>query len=503
MGATGHSLAHNRRNGTPKGARGALRDQRHWLARFAAEILVLVLLASAVASYQFELGERWFGWRPADPVTNPAAVLPPEGLRLPAARVVPTIAQFGKPARVDPARVAAVVQPLLRKRVLGRHFGVLVTDMATGRPVYRQGATTVTPASTTKVVTSAAALEALGPMVRFRTSVRWSPRTRQLVLTGGGDPFLASSPRLGKAGYPHRADVQTLARQAVRKLRSLKVSRVRLAFDDSYFTGPAVNPAWPATYVPEGVVPPISSLWVDQGADPDGSGFLSDPAAGAAAVFGTALRNSGLKVAQRVTRAVAPAASVDVAEVSSAPLGEIVERTLAVSDNQAAEVLARHVGLAERQEGSFEAGAAAVIDVVRRLGVPVNGDQLYDGSGLSRLNLLSLDSLVGILRLAESPNHPHLRQVFTGLPVAGFTGSLQYRFDKGPDEARGRVRAKTGTLTGVHGLAGVADDVSGGRMAFVVVADGVGRLKDFKAQVLIDRIAGALGACTCRVGSSP
>ena len=78
-----------------------------------------------------------------------------------------------------------------------------------------------------------------------------------------------------------------------------------------------------------------------------------------------------------------------MASVSSAPLGEIVERTLAVSDNQAAEVLARHVGLAERQEGSFEAGAAAVLEVLRRLGVPVAGDRLYDGSGLSRQDVLA------------------------------------------------------------------------------------------------------------------
>ncbi len=477
-------------------------EKRHWLVRFFAEILVVVLLAVAVASYQFDLGERWFGWTPADPRTNPSAVLPPEGLRLPAAAVAPAVAKRRAAAAVDPARVAAVVQPLLRRRVLGKHYGVLVTDLTTGRAVYRQGATTVTPASTTKLVTGTAALEALGPMARFRTSVRWVSSTRQLVLVGGGDPFLVSSPRLGRSSYPLRADLQTLARSTVRKLRSLKVRRVQLAYDDSHFTGPSVNPAWPTSYISEAVVPPISALWVNQGQSPTGSGFLSDPAAGAAQVFATALRSAGLTVGPRVTHETAPPEAVDVAAVSSAPLGEIVERTLAVSDNQAAEVLARHVGLAERQEGSFQAGTAAVLDVVRRLGVPVDGDQLYDGSGLSRQNVLSLDSLAGVLRLAESPDHPALRQVFTGLPVAGFTGSLQFRFDKGPGEARGRVRAKTGTLTGVHGLAGVADDLSGGRMAFVVVADQVGPLMDFKAQVLIDRIAAALGACTCGVGSS-
>jgi D-alanyl-D-alanine carboxypeptidase/D-alanyl-D-alanine-endopeptidase (penicillin-binding protein 4) len=281
------------------------------------------------------------------------------------------------------------------------------------------------------------------------------------------------------------------------------VRRVRLAYDDSYFTGPAINPAWPASYVPDGVVPPISSLWVDQGQDPDGFGYVSDPAARAAQVFRAALQRGGLKVRPQVSRSTAPPEAADVASVSSAPLGEIVERTLEVSDNQAAEVLARHVGLAERQVGSFEAGTAAILEVLERLGVPVAGAQLYDGSGLSRLNRLSTDTLVGALRLAESSTQPGLRQVLTGLPVSGFTGSLQYRFDKGPAEARGRVRAKTGTLTGVHGLAGVVDDVSRGRMAFVVVADRVRPRKELAAQTLVDRIAGALGACRCGVGSSP
>jgi D-alanyl-D-alanine carboxypeptidase/D-alanyl-D-alanine-endopeptidase (penicillin-binding protein 4) len=192
-----------------------------------------------------------------------------------------------------------------------------------------------------------------------------------------------------------------------------------------------------------------------------------------------------------------------VASVASAPLGEIVERTLAISDNQAAEVLARHVGLAERQEGSFEAGSAAVLEVLDRLGVRVDGSRLYDGSGLSRRNRLGVGTLADVVRLSESPDHPALRQVFTGLPVAGFTGSLAYRFDAGPEEARGRVRAKTGTLTGVHGLAGVADTVSGARMAFVVVADRVPPPKSLEARLRVDRIAAALGACTCGVGSSP
>jgi D-alanyl-D-alanine carboxypeptidase/D-alanyl-D-alanine-endopeptidase (penicillin-binding protein 4) len=471
--------------------------------RFLAETVVLVLLAVALVSYQFDLGERWFGWGGADPRTDPSAVLPPEGLELPAAGAAAVVAKPGQAAAVDPSQVADAVRPLVRRKALGPHYAVLVTDLRTGRPVYRQGADTVIPASTTKLLTAAAALEALGPMVRLRTTVQWVPERRQLVLVGGGDPYLSSTPREARAGYARRADVSTLARLAVRKLRSMDVSRVRLAYDDSYFSGPAVNPAWPDTYIPEDVVPPITSLWVDQGRDPDGTGYLEDPSAGAAEAFRTALRRQGLQVGPRVTRATAPPEAPDVASVASAPLGEIVERTLAISDNQAAEVLARHVGLAERQEGSFEAGAAAVLDVLERLGVRVDGARLYDGSGLSRRNRLGVATLTEVVGLSESPDHPALRQVFTGLPVAGFTGSLAYRFDSGPAEARGRVRAKTGTLTGVHGLAGVADTVSGGRMAFVVVADRVPPPKSLEARLRVDRIAAALGACTCGVGSSP
>jgi D-alanyl-D-alanine carboxypeptidase/D-alanyl-D-alanine-endopeptidase (penicillin-binding protein 4) len=479
-----------------------VREKRHWLRRFAAEILVLALLAGAVASYRFDLGERWFGWGPADPTTEPAAVLPPEGLKLPDAGTVRVVARPGPTAAPDAAKVAATVRPLLRKKVLGPGIAVLVTDLATGKAVYRTGGPLVTPASTTKLLTTTAALETLGPMARFKTTVRWVPTSRTLVLVGGGDPFLSSTPRLGRSSYPLRADLITLAGRAVRALKALKVRRVRLAYDDSYFSGPAVNPAWPATYIPEDVVPPISALWVDEGRDSSGFGFVADPAAGAADAFGAALRGQGLAVGPRVARLTTPPDARAVASVSSAPLGEIVERTLAVSDNQAAEVLARHVGLAEQQAGSFTAGTASVLEVLRRLGVPTTGDQLYDGSGLSRQNHLSTDTLAGVLRLAESTAHSELRQVFTGLPVAGFTGSLTYRFDKGPDAARGRVRAKTGTLTGVHALAGVADDVSGARMGFVIVADRVAPLKELEAQTLIDRIAGALGACRCGVGSS-
>jgi D-alanyl-D-alanine carboxypeptidase/D-alanyl-D-alanine-endopeptidase (penicillin-binding protein 4) len=484
----------------PAGSPGPSRAP--WVLRWLAEIVVVLLLVAGVAIVQFHLDTRWFGAE--DPVNAPAAVPPPAGLALPKEAAVAPVSSPPREVAADPARVAAAIAPLLRRKgILGKHIGVLVTDLATGRALYRAGTPLITPASTTKLLTTTAALETLGPMARFRTTVRWDAAHRQLVLVGGGDPFLASSPKAAAAGYPHKADVVTLARKAVAALRAKGVRRVHLAFDDSYFSGPSVNPAWPATYIPESVVPPISALWVDEGHGPGSEAFVSDPAAEAARVFAAALRQAGLKVAPKVVRTQAAADTADLAAVESAPLGEIVERTLEVSDNQAAEVLARHVGLAEKQQGSFAAGTKAVFDTLTKLGVDMSGDTLYDGSGLSRMDRLKTDTLAAVVRLATSAQHPELRSVLTGLPVAGFTGSLTYRFDKGPQEAKGRVRAKTGTLTGVHALAGVADDASGARMVFVLDADRVRLLKNLDAQTLIDRVAGALGACTCGVGSQP
>lgn len=476
---------------------GRRRRAPGWLFARVVEVLVLVLLAAAAVVYFVD--PHWA----ASPRNRPAAVAPPEGLDLPAAAPVRRVAAPARAGHTDPTALASRVRPLLRRKTLGRHFAVLVTDLASGKTLFRAGARTITPASTNKLLTTTAALEVLGPMARFGTTARWLPGKHLLVLVGGGDPFLVSTPKRAALAYPDRADVTTLARAAVQQLRSRGVKRVHVAYDDSYFSGPGVNPHWPGTYLPEDVVPPISSLWVDEGHDDSGYAFVEDPAARAGQVFRAAVKDAGLKVSGRIRHTSAEPGATEVAKVESAPLGEIVERTLAVSDNQAAEVLARHVGLAERQEGSFSAAAAAVLSVVRRLGVDVRGDRVYDGSGLSRDDRLRPETLDGVLRVAASVRHPELRSVITGLPVAGFTGSLQYRFDSGPDAGRGRVRAKTGTLTGVHGLAGVADDIGGGRMGFVIVADRVPPAKELAARMLVDRIAAVLGACGCGVGSGP
>lgn len=485
------------------------RDRRHSpgptgpgrVAHWVPTLLVLALVAAAFASYRLDLGPRYLPWLAVDPQSEPAAIAPPAGVALPEWTEPTSVSEVVPPAErgtVDRAAVAAALAPGLRDKDLGRHVVAAVGDLNGDGPVWSYGEGAVIPASTTKLLTSAAALEALGPDTRFTTRVVTGATPRDVVLVGGGDPYLASRPLTPEEAlttYPERADVVTLARRVAATVDPGQ--RVRVQYDDGLFTGPSDNPRWRADYVPDDVVSPITALWVDRGASPTGVGYADDPSATAAEAFAAALREAGVRVVGAPSPTTAPAGAAELASVSSAPLADIVERVLEVSDNEAAEVLARHVGLAVNGVGSFEGGAAAVVGTLRGLGIDTGSDVIHDGSGLSRLNRVSGATLVQVIQTAAAPAHPTLRSVLTGLPVAGFTGSLAYRFDTGSPAGPGHVRAKTGTLSNVHSLAGVTTDREGNAMAFVVAVDRAKEEDKLDAQQAVDRLAGDLAACRC------
>lgn len=483
-------------------ARGSTRRRggvRRRALAWLPTVVVLALLAAGVGAYRFEWGPRYLPGLAADPVTEPEAVLPPVGLDLPAWSIpAPAAAAADTSAPIAVDKVAAAVAPLLADPDLGRHVVGAVTSLAPGSEVWTSGDGRYVPASTTKLLTLGAALATIGPDRTFSTRVVRGDAPREVVLVGGGDPLLASKPLTeaeAAATYPARADITTLALEAAAALGGR--GRVKVRFDDSLFSGPSNNPAWRRDYVPDGIVSPITALMVDSGIEPDGEGRSDDPSLAAAEAFAAALTAAGMKVAGDPERVVPPAGAEELAVVESAPLGEIAERILDVSDNEGAEVVGHQVGLATSGTGSFEAGAAGVLATLGGLGVVVTGDEVYDGSGLSRRNRVSTTTLLSLLQRAAGPDGAALRQLVTGMPVAGFTGSLTYRFTEGPAVARGLVRAKTGTLTGVHALAGIAVGRDGEPMAFVFAADRVGDEDKYDAQAAIDRAAAALAACRC------
>ena len=408
--------------------------------------------------------------------------------------------------------LSAALSPILGSRVLGKQAGAEVVDPGSGRVLFARGASTlIQPASTTKLVTAIAALDVLGPSARFTTRVVSGASPGSIVLVGGGDPTLAAGPA-PVSDYPQPATLKALATATARALRAQGRHSVRLSYDASLFTGPPLAPGWPTAYITTGNVTAITSLEVDQGRltpggapqDADDPGNFRprsvDPAGRATQAFAAFLSADGIHVTGLGGQQKAAAHAATIASVSSPPLSAIVGWMLRESNNVIAENLARQVALRERRPASFSGAAAAVTAIARRLGV-ASGIHLVDGSGLSPQDRIAPAALARLVSLASAGTRGRLRAAITGMPVAGFSGTLapgQSVFSGFTARSRGLVRAKTGNLSSVATLAGLVYDASGRLLAFAFMTDQVQATRLDKAADGLDRMASALAGCGCR-----
>jgi D-alanyl-D-alanine carboxypeptidase/D-alanyl-D-alanine-endopeptidase (penicillin-binding protein 4) len=399
----------------------------------------------------------------------------------------------------------------LSAAALGPQVSAVVADPATGRVLLsKDGARLLTPASTTKLVTSVAALAVLGPNATFTTRVVNGATPDRIILVGGGDPTLAVN-QFPAQDYPQPATLASLAAATARALKSQGRTMVSVGYDTSLYTGPGLAPGWPQSYIATGNVTPIVSLEVDQGRlttagtpeDSDDPYNLrprsADPAGVAAASFTALLAADGIHVTGSPVAQAAPVHALGIASVSSPPLSAIVDQMLEESNNVIAENLARQVALATGQPASFSGAVTAVTGELRRLGVR-GGLRLVDGSGLSPQDAIAPATLVKVVEIATTDTR--VRALLAGLPVAGFSGTLsggQSVFSGIGGAARGSVRAKTGNLGTVTALAGLVTDRNGTTLVFAFMADQIpaaGMLQT--AANAIDAAAAALANCGCR-----
>jgi len=435
----------------------------------------------------------------ARPVVNATPVLTP--VSAPAARV-----QGSAPPTAQ--GLAALFRERLPSAATGDGMGIEVADAETGQVLYAaNGSKPATPASTTKVVTATAALAALGPDARFTTTVRQAGST--VVLVGGGDPTLAVN-EYPSSAYPRPATLAQLAAGTARALKSQGHHSVRLGYDTALYGGPGLAQGWTDGLIATGNVTSIVALEADQGRlTPGGTpedaddpvnfrARTTDPVGMAVAAFAALLAHDGITVTGTPAPATAPSSAPVLASVSSPPLTAIVEQMLLESNNVIAENLARHVAIALKLPATFAGGAQAEITELRRLGIstPIS---LVDGSGLSQLDGIAPETLIRTLAVAASTTR--LRGVITGLPVAGFAGTLsagQSAFGGIGGAARGVVRAKTGNLATVATLAGLAYDRAGRLLFFAIMAPQVPSADQLKtAATAIDSAAAGLAECGC------
>lgn len=166
-----------------------------------------------------------------------------------------------------------------------------------------------------------------------------------------------------------------------------------------------------------------------------------------------------------------------LASVESQTLGEIVRKMNKHSVNLYAELILRTIGKRftesvpgdiqrpQNVRGDDTAGAAVIKQWLNQHHVATEELEIYDGSGLSRLDFVTPESFArAFIYAAQSP----FARVFTdSLPVAATDGTLGGRLAK----VKGKVLAKTGTITFVNSLAGYADNASGEVFAFAVITN--------------------------------
>lgn len=473
---------------------------RRWRAAVATTA-VLVLAGGGTAGVLLLQQEGGTTAAPAQAAPSPTSAPTRPALLAAAPPAAPAPAVAGIEALV----AAALADP----GVAGR-LAVSVVDVDTGQALYERAAQApLLPASTAKIATAAAVLTAVPLDRRLATTVVAGPAPGEVVLVGGGDPTLTAVPPGAPAPpvpvppgrepdlqpvYPPPASLVDLAAQVRTALGAAPVTRV--LFDESLYSGERTGPGWRPGYLTDGAVASVTPLMVDNGrVRPDRRARHDDPGLAAGRAL-AALLAPGVPVV--VQPGTAPAGATRLGEVLSPTVEELVERMLTRSDNDLAEALARQVALSQGQPASFAGASAAMAQVLSGRGV--RGVVLADGSGLSRLDAASPAALTGLLARAASGDEPRLGSLVSGLPVAGFVGTLSDRYRPGDagTTGAGSVRAKTGTLNDVSALAGLVRTADGRLLAFDVTADGVPPGATQRAEAALDAFAAGLAACGCR-----
>ena len=449
-----------------------------------AVVTVVVLLIGGGVGLGVLLG------RDDDPQDDAVAV---EDARLPdLGPAEPVLASLSSDAPVpDPDVLDTRLTPLVTGSALGTGATAKVVDVETGEVLFEHDAEEpVTPASTVKLLTAVAALTALDPADTFETTVVSGASPGEVVLVGGGDPTLSrTAPSLS---YPGAPTVDDLATQVVAALPA-GTDVTRVVVDSSLFSGPLTAPGWGPGDAPSTYAAPITATAVDGARVSAGSLARSgQPGLDAGAALADALGAPSATV----VLGQAPAGARTLGTVESAPVVRQVEQMLSMSDNVLAETLARQVAIARDEPATFAGAAQAVTDAVEAAGIPVGDVTLADSSGLSATNSLTADVLTTLVAGAADGSLGDAAGLLAGLPIAGYAGTLADRGDDDPATAPGTVRAKTGTLLGVHALAGTVVTVDGRLLAFAAVADaatGGGAA----AEAVLDEFAAQLAACGC------
>jgi serine-type D-Ala-D-Ala carboxypeptidase/endopeptidase (penicillin-binding protein 4) len=402
--------------------------------------------------------------------------------------ILPVVDSATKPT---PDRLAATLAPLVADPNLGALTG-RITDAITGAQLWAQGADVpMQPASTNKVLTTAAALLALDRDARLTTRVIASGQPGVVVLKAGGDPTLSAAPTAQDTWYREAARIGDLADQVRRS--GIDVTTVQV--DISAYSGPTMAPGWDSADIDGGDIAPMEAVMLDGGRTQPvsvESRRSTTPALDAGRALAVALKVDPARVTVLPT---GNPGGQEIASVQSPPLIERLRQMMNESDNVMAESIGREVAADQNRPQSFDGAVQAVLSQLDKGKIDTGGARLLDSSGLSVDDRLTAETLDGVVNAAAGTDQPKLRPLLDLLPIAGGSGTLSNRYldtDAGR-AAVGYLRAKTGSLTGTNSLAGIVTDASGRVLTFAFISNNAGPT----GRTAIDALSAVLRSCGC------
>jgi D-alanyl-D-alanine carboxypeptidase/D-alanyl-D-alanine-endopeptidase (penicillin-binding protein 4) len=356
------------------------------------------------------------------------------------------------------------------------HIGILAVNPRTGDTLYsRNSGRLFMPASNMKIVTGSVALALLGPDYRYRTAfvsrgaIRDSVLDGDLIVIGRGDPTVSNRAQQGDARSWMRRAADSIAARGIKRVTGSLI-RGGNAFPDSIY-----GYGWELDDLSGDSGAPVDELLYDEGMTKThrviaGRDTLVDIATRAPArtyleALSAALTERGILVGGGISDSTADIAAPrtdTLFVVSSPPLRDILRLFEKPSQNQIAEILLHTVGLEQTGVGSADSGSAVVSRQLLEWGAERDGFVVYDGSGMSRHDLLSPETIVRTL--VAIGRDTAFSAFYEALPVAGVDGTLKSRMKATP--AEGNMHAKTGSLQFVRSLSGYVTDADGDRLVF-------------------------------------
>jgi D-alanyl-D-alanine carboxypeptidase/D-alanyl-D-alanine-endopeptidase (penicillin-binding protein 4) len=353
------------------------------------------------------------------------------------------------------------------------HLGILIVNPATGDTLYSRNAGKMfMPASNQKVLTTAVALTQLGPDFRYETIIAARGRrgsqgdsilNGDIIVIGNGDPTISNRVR-GSAEAAMDSIADAIRMRGIRRV-SGSIRQGGDAFPDSIY-----GYGWEWDDLKGSSGAPVDELLFNEGMvqrptridgrDTTVSVATRTPGFAYLSALYLAMSRKGIVVDGGVDLAIdSLTAPYDTLySFQSPPLREIAKHFMKPSQNQIGEVLLKTLGLARTGVGTADSGAAVVTRQLREWGVDSMGAVVYDGSGLSRHNLVSPETLIRTL-VAMMRDSATFDVFYESFPIAGVDGTVRNRMRETP--AANNLRGKTGTLEFVRSLSGyvsTADD---------------------------------------------